>query len=86
MADWYAYAEIEPFGGLHQEFIGGQICATLANYAGMQRADDAGFANAADFMPHLIAPPRADMRPPVIELADKDAHSKLLALTIFGQE
>ena len=34
------------------------ICATVANYAGRQRAENAGPAQPADFMPSLEALPR----------------------------
>lgn len=31
---WFAYYQIEPFGGLKDDFRAGQICATAANLMG----------------------------------------------------
>ena len=53
LAEWYAYLQIEPIGQLREDFRAGMVCATVANYAGRQRAENAGPAQPADFMPSL---------------------------------
>lgn len=45
-----AFERLEPFGGLHAEFLAGQVCATLAN---LQRTAHQPAWVAADFMPAL---------------------------------
>lgn len=47
-----AFHQLEPFGALQQEWMAGQICATMAN---LQRARNQPAWIAADFMPALSA-------------------------------
>ena len=52
-AEWRAFYDLEPWGELRADFRAGQICATVASYAGKVRSNDVPAANPADFMPAL---------------------------------
>jgi hypothetical protein len=56
ITEMMAFDRLEPIGALHREFIGGQICAVLAN---AHRSDDGKAYAAADFMPALARAVRA---------------------------
>ena len=94
MSEWYAYGGIEPFGGMQDDFRAGQICATVANYAGMQRAENTGPAQAFDFMPALNrdAGTRATTvgaghaRDEGLLLGDPEAQSSLIKAALFKKE
>ncbi len=76
-----AFYELEPFGERLADFRAGQICATVANYAGKARKEGIGPANPADFMPSL---PKPKVEP--ILLADPVAHSHLIMKAVFKRE
>ena len=75
--EWMAFSRLEPFGGLHEDFRAGQVCATLANVN--RKADSEPFG-AADFMPAL-RPPGADE--PETELTDEQ-RAAFLDAAFFG--
>ena len=82
LADWYAYLQIEPIGEMRGDFRAGMICATVANYAGRQRADDAGPAQPADFMPSLDSLPRQKEQAILMETPEQQAD--LIRNSLFG--
>ena len=47
LGEWYAFLQIEPIGEMREDFRAGMICSTVANYAGRQRAENAGPAQPA---------------------------------------
>lgn len=80
-----AFERLEPFGPLHQEFLFGQLCATLANvHRDPQKRSKAW--EPRDFMPALsraldLAHP-GDDEPIFIE--DPVAMSNLIRAKVFG--
>lgn len=50
---WCEYRKQSPWDSSRSDFNAALICATLANYAGMTRKDDAPPASAMDFMPFV---------------------------------
>lgn len=88
LSEWYAYGGIEPFGPLQEDFRAGQICATVANYAGMQRSPKIGQARADEFMPALNqgqgASSKVQEKDDGVLLADPEAQSSLIKQAIFG--
>jgi hypothetical protein len=85
LTEWIAFERLEPFGSLMDDFRAGQICATVANYAGKVRKEDAAAAQPGDFMPTLrqTADRKSDTQRPVL-LADPEAHARLIKATLFG--
>ena len=65
------------------DYRAGQVCATVANYAGMKRNPEAGFADPSDFMPGLAEMKR---KPGPTLLPDKEAQSRLIMAAIFKKE
>jgi Protein of unknown function (DUF4035) len=87
-AEWGAYYGIEPFGELREDFRAGQICGTVANYAGKVRSDQVPPANPADFMPGLAEFDRgsgAKPRGPRL-LDDPIEHAKLMRKLLFNKD
>jgi len=82
LAEWYAYLQIEPIGQLREDFRAGMICSTVANYAGRQRAENAGPAQPADFMPSLEALPRPTET--AVLMATPEEQADLIRNTLFG--
>lgn len=80
LVEWEAYANLEPFGPLHEDFRAGQICAASMN---PHRRADADPLRAADFMPALM-PPEAQAAGPVL-LEDPEAQSRLIAAALFKE-
>lgn len=87
LTEWIAFERIEPFGSPMDDFRAGQVCATVANYAGKVRNNEAAAAQPGDFMPMLRSPAerKPDAHGPVL-LADPAAHAKLLRATLFGKK
>jgi hypothetical protein len=85
LTEWIAFERLEPFGSLMDDFRAGQICATVANYAGKVRNEEAAAAQPGDFMPTLrqTADRKSDAQHPVL-LADPEAHARLIKATLFG--
>ncbi|MCX7177198.1 MAG: DUF4035 domain-containing protein, partial [Proteobacteria bacterium] len=83
-----AFYDAEPWGELREDFRAGQICSTVANYAGKVRSDQMPAANPADFMPALAefdhrgqaaaAGPRL--------LDDPVEHAKLMRKVLFNKD
>ena len=40
IGEWIAYAELEPFGAVHESKLIGQVCATIANFSQMEVKDE----------------------------------------------
>lgn len=78
LTEWMAFERIEPFGGLHDDFRAGAICAAVTNpYV----PKDKPSLGASDFMPTLKrfmvdAAPRLPDTP--------EAHAALLDAVLFG--
>ncbi len=81
IGEWYAFLAAEPIGEQRADFRAGMICATVANYAGKQRADGSPGAQPADFMPSLesqrISPPE-----PLL-MTTPEAQADLIRTTLF---
>lgn len=78
-----AFESMEPFGGLPDQFMAGQICAATRNAQRMSK-DDYLFTP-ADFMPALRRASEA-LDPPLRgEDLDDEALSNLLDATLFGR-
>jgi hypothetical protein len=73
-----AFERLEPFGSLHQEQMAGMICAVSIN-PNLKKGSEP--TTPATFFPALA---RRLGVGKVIELADKVAHSKLIAERLFG--
>lgn len=80
VAEWLAFANIEPFGELRADFRAGQIAATVANFAGKTLGEHAEHAVAADFMPALAE----GRKPPEPILLPPEEQAKLIKARIFG--
>ena len=50
--EWFLYYQIEPWGQERADLRAGQICATVANFAGKTLADNAEKLKPLDFMPY----------------------------------
>jgi len=74
-----AYAQIEPFGPLHDDLRAGRICATIAS-GSLKKEDGSGFMP-GDFFSSL-GPAPDEL---VIENIDPEAQSKLIMASIFGK-
>lgn len=87
--DWYEYSRIEPWGsqyeGLRSDFRAGQICSTVANWAGKQLAEGNEPRTAADFMPSLAEGRQpAKKQESAVLLDDPKAQAKLIKAVLFG--
>lgn len=79
-----AYAEIEPYGALHDEFRTGQLCAITAN---VHRDPNKGSPLAYhDFMPALQKSLGKGASDEPVLLDDPEAQSALLAARLFGKK
>lgn len=75
-----AFEDLEPFGGLAQDYRAGIVAATIANvHRDSEKKRDA--FTAADFMPALAA--IVSDREPVL-LDDPDAQADLMDRLLFG--
>jgi hypothetical protein len=83
-AEWIAYYNLEPWGPQQEDFRAGQICASIANYAGKARNEKSGLASAAEFFPSLLEKPE-DLGKPVL-VADAKAQSDLIREKLFKKE
>jgi len=87
---WWEYSQIEPWGshynGLRDDFRAGQICATVANWAGKQLAEGADPTAADDFMPSLRNGD-SEAKPKVSSLLldDPEEQSALIKSALFGR-
>lgn len=81
MAEWLAYATLEPFGALQDDFRAGQVCATVANVH-RDRSRNPDPFRPHDFMPALASP---EEEPPVL-LDDPEQQSRLLMNALFKKE
>lgn len=79
LTEWQAFERIEPFGGLHDELMAGQIAAVTANVHRDPKKSQA--FEPADFGPGLRRI-KADAEPAL--LADPEAHSDLLMRKLFA--
>lgn len=52
---WCEYRNVSPWDSMRGDLQAGIVCATIANYAGMQRAEDAPAAKPSNYMPFLQA-------------------------------
>lgn len=82
IVEMIAYANLEPFGALADDFRAGQLCATLANVHRDPKARAHAWT-AADFMPAL-ARESAALRPEPLLLADPRAQAELIKRSVFG--
>lgn len=87
--DWHEYSQAEPWGsqyeGLRGDFRAGQICSTVANWAGKKLADGKDPVTAADFMPSLSEGRRPEkQQPSAVLLDDPKAQAKLIKAALFG--
>lgn len=53
-SEWIEFESLEPFGAMHLEFIGGQVCSTVANVNRDPKHNPKPYAP-DDFMPALNA-------------------------------
>lgn len=85
LTEWIAFERLEPFGSHMDDFRAGQVCATVANYAGKVRNEDAAAAQPGDFMPSLrqSTDRKSDTQHPVL-LADPAAQARLIKASLFG--
>lgn len=86
VAEWKAFYDLEPWGEIRADFRAGQVCATIAEYAGKTRNADAPPTTPADFMPSLAEfsgkkKTTPDSRPRL--LSDPAEQSKLLRKVLF---
>ena len=77
---------LEPWGELRADFRAGEICATVANYAGKVRSDQAPPAGPGDFMPSLseLSGKRAPDGPRLLD--DPVEHAKLMRKMLFNKD
>lgn len=52
---WCEFRNVSPWDSMRGDLQTGIVCATIANYSGMQRAQDAPPAKPSDYMPYLRA-------------------------------
>lgn len=83
LSEWEVYYHIEPWGEQRADFRAGQVCATVANYAGKRRMDDIAPAHPSDFMPSLDQEPRPIKKSGPVLLADPAEHAKLMRQVLF---
>jgi len=83
IAEWIEFAKLEPFGSRVEDFRAGQLCATVANYAGRMRSEEAGAASPGDFMPSLYVE-KSKAGPVLID--DVEAQSRLIMTAVFKKE
>lgn len=57
-AEWMAYAQVEPFGPLRDDYRAGVSAATVANVLGRRKGEPA--VQPLDFFPDVKGPTRAD--------------------------
>jgi hypothetical protein len=87
-AEWKAYYDAEPWGELREDFRAGQICTTVANYAGKVRSDQVPAANPADFMPALAefsGAREAEAQGPRL-LNDPKEQARLMRKVLFNKD
>lgn len=70
---------------MREDFRAGQVCATVANYAGKMRGEGVSPANPAEFMPSLRELSQSQDGRPIL-LPDRKAHAALLRKTIFNKD
>ena len=80
LTEWLAYSRIEPFGGHWEDFRTGQVCATVANFAGKALKDGSDITP-DHFFPTLGKNDRQD-EPELFD--DPEAHSDLIMAQVFG--
>ncbi len=81
LAEWLVFLQIEPIGETRDDFRAGMICATVANYAGRQRAEGSEPAQPADYMPSLESQrPRA---PEPLLMDTPEAQADLIRMSLF---
>ena len=85
IAEWIEFARLEPFGERMADIRAGQVCATVANYAGKMRSNDAPLAHPADFMPALAGARRPESNAPTL-LADPAEQALLMRKVLFRKE
>jgi hypothetical protein len=81
-SEWMAFERLEPFGGLHEELMAGQIAAVTANVHRDPKKQPEPFT-AADFGPGLR---QTIVKPEPILLEDPEAQSLLLMSKLFPAE
>lgn len=79
ITEWMAFERLEPFGGLHDELMLGQVAAVVANVNRNEKVRPEPFTP-ADFGPGLRK--ALGERAPVL-LADPKAHSDMLLRRLF---
>ena len=85
IAEWIAFSRLEPFGERMADIRAGQVCATVANYAGKMRSSDAPLAHPGDFMPSLAGAKRPEANAPTL-LADPVAQAVLMRKVLFRKD
>jgi len=62
VAEWIAYAELEPFGAVHESKLFGMVCATVGNFSVLEGKDeDTGkrrYWVPEDFVPNPLVEPK----------------------------
>jgi hypothetical protein len=79
---------VEPWGELRADFRAGQICTTVASYAGKMRSEQAPPVNPADFMPALGEGRDTHAKPansPVL-IKNPAEHARLLRKILFKKD
>lgn len=87
-----AYANIEPFGPVAEDYRAGQVCAAVANFAGKVIPNDRAPMTAADFMvQELEEPDQEEGDTPASAQQeqgmgmDLEMRSRLIESVVFGK-
>ena len=78
LAEWEAFFLLEPWGSEVDAYRIGQVCATIANWAGMRIKEGHPPMTPMDFMPSLD--PRKDGPPPDQRKLSAEIHAAFTAM------
>jgi hypothetical protein len=73
---WLALFEEDQWGEAREDFRLGQVCATIANFAGKTLKEGSNGLKPADFMPNLRTEPEAEVEPDPVAFFGAVANSK----------
>ena len=85
LTEWYAFLHLEPIGELRADFRAGMVCATVANYAGKTRTEDAPAAMPGDFMPLLEGGTQKSRADEPLLMATPEEQAALIKQTLFKE-
>lgn len=82
IVEMIAFEQLEPFGGMADDWRAGQIAATVANVQRDPKTRPDAF-EPADFMPALVDALNIDRAPTLLD--DPEAQSALIDRVLFGR-